>query len=149
MQVSAQQPLSDTDQDLDKLIEKTEIEGEEENITSEPGLKFNFAKVWTAEKDTLEDIGDSVPDIDHGDSWAQALERMAAEKMAAKEKEVTGRGVRRKAAAAFPAVCPQDLHRALSLIHTFLRSNSSTSWMVRKKLPPRLKAKAKRRVADH
>ncbi|KAF8560206.1 hypothetical protein OG21DRAFT_38190 [Imleria badia] len=91
-----------TDHDLDKLIEKTEVEGDEGNITNEPGLKFNFAKVWAAEKDTLEDVGDSVPDIDHGDSWAQALERIAAKKTAATEKEVTGRGVRRKAAAAFP-----------------------------------------------
>ena len=51
-----------------------------------------------------------MPDIDHGDSWAQALERIAAKKVAAKEKEATGRGVRRKAAAAFPQVCPDYLH---------------------------------------
>ncbi|KAF8140421.1 hypothetical protein EV363DRAFT_1153685 [Boletus edulis] len=90
-----------TDHDLDKLIEKTEVEGDRGDITSEPGLKFSFAKVWAAEKDTLEDVGDSVPDIDQGDSWAQALERVAAEKILTKETEVTGRGVRRKAAAAF------------------------------------------------
>jgi chromodomain-helicase-DNA-binding protein 4 len=98
---------SDTDHDLDKLIERTEVEGDDENITSESGLKFNFAKIWAADKDALEDVGDSVPDIDLGDSWAQALERIAAKKIMAKETEVTGRGVRRKAAAAFPQVCPK------------------------------------------
>lgn len=58
-----------------------------------------------------------MPDIDHGDSWAQALERIAAKMDVAKEKEVTGRGVRRRAAAAFPQVCPKDLHRVQWLIH--------------------------------
>lgn len=104
-------PCSDTDHDLDKLIERTEVKGDEGNIiNSEPGLKFSFAKVWAAEKDVLEDIGDIVPDIDHGDSWAQALERVAARKDASKENEVTGRGVRRRAAAALPQVWPKDLY---------------------------------------
>ena len=58
-----------------------------------------------------------MPDIDHGDSWAQALERIAAKMTVTTEKEVTGRGVRRKAAAAFPQVCPKDLHCVLLLIH--------------------------------
>jgi len=65
----------------------------------------------------LEDVEDSVPDIDQGDSWAQALERIATEKTIAREIEATGRGVRRKAAVAFPQVCPKDLRCVISLIH--------------------------------
>ncbi|KIK79668.1 hypothetical protein PAXRUDRAFT_833992 [Paxillus rubicundulus Ve08.2h10] len=91
-----------TDNDLDKLIEKTEVEGGEQDIAGEPGLKFSFAKVWAAEKDTLEEVGDAVPDTEQGDSWAQALELIAAAKDVTGEKEVTGRGVRRKAAIAVP-----------------------------------------------
>ncbi|KAF8846211.1 hypothetical protein BDN67DRAFT_918420 [Paxillus ammoniavirescens] len=91
-----------TDNDLDRLIEKTEVEGGEQDIAGEPGLKFSFAKVWAAEKDTLEEVGDAVPDIEQGDSWAQALERIAAAKDVAGEQEATGRGVRRKAAVAVP-----------------------------------------------
>ncbi|KAH7881752.1 SNF2 family N-terminal domain-containing protein [Phlebopus sp. FC_14] len=91
-----------TDIDLDKLIEKTEVEGDKPELASESGLKFSFAKVWEAEKDTLEDLDDAAPDIEQGDSWAQALERIAAAKNVAREREVTGRGVRRRAAAAFP-----------------------------------------------
>lgn len=127
---------SDTDHDLDKLIEKTEVEGDDENIASEPGLKFSFAKVWAAERDAMEDVADSVPDIDHGDSWALALERIAAKKAVTKEQEVTGRGVRRKAAAAFPQVC-RKLSVVLSLVHMLLCSNSSTSWKVWMTPPPR------------
>ncbi|KIJ68216.1 hypothetical protein HYDPIDRAFT_82781 [Hydnomerulius pinastri MD-312] len=91
-----------TDNDLDKLIEKTEVQGDKQDVATEPGMKFSFAKVWAAEKDMLEEVGDILPDTEQGDSWAQALERIAAAKGAAREQEVTGRGVRRKAAAAFP-----------------------------------------------
>lgn len=139
MRVPAQPPHSDTDHDLDKLIERTEVEGDEGNITSEPGLKFNFAKVWATGKDVLEDVGDVVPDIDHGDSWAQALERIAADRSATKEREVTGRGVRRKAAAAFPQVCPKDLYCIPWVIHIlqqqldFLDSLEETSSKVKGK----------------
>jgi len=94
----------DTDTDLDKLIEKTEIEGEKDDVAKESGLKFSFAKVWAADKDVLEDIGDDAQDVSRDDSWAQALERIAATKNVAQEKEVMGRGVRRKAAATFPQV---------------------------------------------
>lgn len=91
-----------TDIDLDKLIEKTEIEGEKDDVAKESGLQFSFAKVWAADKDAFEDIGDDAQDVAQDDSWAQALERIAATKNVAQEKEVMGRGVRRKAAATFP-----------------------------------------------
>lgn len=90
-----------TDQDLDKLIEKTEVQGEQEEVVKDGGLKFNFAKVWAANKDTFEDIGDETPEP-HDDSWAQTLQRIAAANNASQIQEATGRGVRRKAAASFP-----------------------------------------------
>ncbi|KAI6007186.1 SNF2 family N-terminal domain-containing protein [Pisolithus albus] len=90
-----------TDQDLDKLIEKTEVQGEQEEVAKDGGLKFNFAKVWAANKDTFEDIGDETPEL-HDDSWTQTLQRIAAANNASQVQEVTGRGVRRKAAASFP-----------------------------------------------
>ncbi|KAI6104072.1 SNF2 family DNA-dependent ATPase [Pisolithus croceorrhizus] len=90
-----------TDHDLDKLIEKTEVEGEQEEVAKDGGLKFNFAKVWAANKNTFEDIGDETPEP-HDDSWAQTLRRIAAANNASQIQEATGRGVRRKAAASFP-----------------------------------------------
>ncbi|KAG0704357.1 SNF2 family DNA-dependent ATPase [Suillus ampliporus] len=88
--------------DIDKLIERTEVEGDQEAATKETGLSFAFAKVWAADKDTMEEIQEDVPETEQGDSWAQALERIAAAKGAQQVTEVTGRGARRKAAAIFP-----------------------------------------------
>ncbi|KAI6008336.1 SNF2 family DNA-dependent ATPase [Pisolithus orientalis] len=90
-----------TDNDLDKLIEKTEVEGEQEEVTKDGGLKFSFAKVWAANKGTFEDIGNETPEP-HDDSWAQTLQRIAVAKNTSQVHEATGRGVRRKAAASFP-----------------------------------------------
>ncbi|KAG2154662.1 hypothetical protein DEU56DRAFT_769656 [Suillus clintonianus] len=90
------------DNDVEKLIEKIEVEGDQQAATKEAGLSFAFAKVWAADKDTMEEIQEDVPDTEQGDSWAQALERIAAEKGAEQVTEVTGRGARRKAAAIFP-----------------------------------------------
>ncbi|KAG6331283.1 hypothetical protein ID866_7805 [Astraeus odoratus] len=75
------------------LIEKTEAEEGEKDIAKESGLKFNFAKVWAADKDTFEEIGDATPDPAEDDSWTRTLERIAAEKGAAEEQEMMGRGV--------------------------------------------------------
>ncbi|KAJ7071197.1 SNF2 family N-terminal domain-containing protein [Mycena amicta] len=45
-----------SDQDIDKLIEKTEQEAEPEQAGGDGGaFSFTFAKVWAAEKDTLEE----------------------------------------------------------------------------------------------
>ncbi|OAX44419.1 hypothetical protein K503DRAFT_765038 [Rhizopogon vinicolor AM-OR11-026] len=90
------------DGDVEKLIEKTEVEGDQQAATKETGLSFAFAKVWAANKDTMEEIQEDVPDIEQGDSWIQALQHIAAAKGAKQVAEVTGRGVRRKAAAIFP-----------------------------------------------
>ncbi|KAG2075089.1 hypothetical protein BDR04DRAFT_1133497 [Suillus decipiens] len=90
------------DNDVEKLIEKTEVEGDQQAATKEAGLSFAFAKVWAADKDTMEEIQEDIPDTEQGDSWALALERIAAAKGAEQVTEITGRGARRKAAAVFP-----------------------------------------------
>ncbi|KAJ7900162.1 SNF2 family DNA-dependent ATPase [Mycena olivaceomarginata] len=87
-----------TDTDIDKLIDKTEQEAEPEQTNDEGALSFSFAKVWAAEKDTLEDV---IEEEDQGDSWAQTLQKINEdrEKDRAKEMATSGRGARRRAAA--------------------------------------------------
>lgn len=98
---------SDSDHDIDKLIERTEKEGDEVESTSASGNTFSFAKVWSADKDSLEEIPEEGPDTaDQVDSWAQTLERIAAERTKVQAQETTGRGARRRAAAVFPQVRP-------------------------------------------
>ncbi|EGO30851.1 hypothetical protein SERLADRAFT_444458 [Serpula lacrymans var. lacrymans S7.9] len=86
-----------SDIDIEKLIEKTEKEGDQTDQAKNAGL-FSFAKVWAAEKDSLEELDDA-PENDQRDSWAQTLQRVAAERDVAQAKEATGRGVRRRVAA--------------------------------------------------
>uniref|UniRef100_A0A8H7YAC3 Chromatin remodeling factor mit1 n=1 Tax=Psilocybe cubensis TaxID=181762 RepID=A0A8H7YAC3_PSICU len=85
-----------TDNDIDKLLEKTEREAVKEAPKASGGLTFAFAKVWAAEKDALEDIGEE----DQTDSWAQTLEKINQNRAKEQEKEaaLSGRGARRKAA---------------------------------------------------
>ncbi|KAK0208177.1 SNF2 family DNA-dependent ATPase [Desarmillaria ectypa] len=85
-----------TDHDVDNLIEKTEKEGDQDESAKEGGAAFSFAKVWTAGRETLEEVGDE----DHGDSWTTTLQLITAEheKIQPREVAATGRGVRRKAA---------------------------------------------------
>ena len=92
----------DSDQDLDKLIEKTETEDEQPKEAGEDaGHTFSFAKVWTAENDGLEEVdGQAHKPSEPVDSWAHTLERIAKEQAQMKAAERTGRGVRRKAAIA-------------------------------------------------
>jgi len=85
----------DTEQDVDNLIEKTRREA----VLDKAGgnsLTFNFAKVWAADKDELEEIVEE----DQTDSWAQALQKLNQHKEEDHHKQLaeTGRGVRRKAA---------------------------------------------------
>ncbi|RPD57040.1 hypothetical protein L227DRAFT_552450 [Lentinus tigrinus ALCF2SS1-6] len=99
-----------SEHDVDNLIEKTEKEGDEvESESGGTGSLFAFAKVWSADKDDLEEMAEEAPEYtEEADSWTKALELIAARKAAEQEKEVTGRGVRRKAAAVF-AVPQQSL----------------------------------------
>ena len=87
---------ADTDNDIDKLIEKTEKENEEQATPKEGGLSFSFAKIWAADKDSLEEVDDD----DQVDSWARTLQRITAEreKEQSKETALSGRGARRRAA---------------------------------------------------
>ncbi|KAI0720008.1 SNF2 family N-terminal domain-containing protein [Cerioporus squamosus] len=92
-----------SEHDVDNLIEKTEREGDQvEPDSGGAGSLFAFAKVWSADKDDLEELAEQAPEhAEEADSWAKALELIAARKAAEQEKEVTGRGARRKAAAVF------------------------------------------------
>lgn len=66
--------ITDTDHDVEKLIEKTEKEGDHEEPEKNEGLSFAFAKIWAADKDTLEEMADDAAQInDKDDSWAQTL----------------------------------------------------------------------------
>lgn len=115
----------DLESDVEKLVEKTEVEGDQQAATKETGLSFAFAKVWAAGKDTMEEIQEDVPDIAQTDSWAQALERIAAAKGVKEVAEVTGRGVRRKAAALFPQVI-QTMPMLVFKPHRFCSKNLTT-----------------------
>jgi chromodomain-helicase-DNA-binding protein 4 len=91
--------FADTELDIEKLIEKTEKEGDQEEVAKDQ-LSFSFAKVWAADKDTLEDVVDEPADAD---SWAQTLQQIAAAQDQNRVQEVMGRGVRRRATV-FPQV---------------------------------------------
>jgi hypothetical protein len=94
---------ADTDNDIEKLIDKTETEGDQVETIKEAGMTFAFAKIWAADKDSLEEVADDLPD-DQGDSWAQTLQRIASKGQDIQVQEATGRGVRRRAAAPIPQV---------------------------------------------
>jgi chromodomain-helicase-DNA-binding protein 4 len=71
---SQQVVRTDTDHDIEKLIEKTEKEGDQEQPEKKEGLSFSFAKIWAADKDTLEELNDDTTQSnDQDDSWAQTL----------------------------------------------------------------------------
>jgi chromodomain-helicase-DNA-binding protein 4 len=93
---------SDSEQDLDKLIEKTETEeAPREETREDTGQAFTFAKVWTAENEVLEELEDQeLERTETTDTWAHALQLIAKEQAQVKAEERTGRGVRRKAAIA-------------------------------------------------
>ncbi|KAF8913030.1 SNF2 family N-terminal domain-containing protein, partial [Gymnopilus junonius] len=84
-----------TDNDIEKLLEKTEKEAVKE-VSKAAGLSFSFAKIWSADKDTMEDIVED----DQTDSWAMTLQKINAEREKEQERDIalSGRGARRKAA---------------------------------------------------
>ncbi|KDR85372.1 hypothetical protein GALMADRAFT_234197 [Galerina marginata CBS 339.88] len=85
-----------TDNDIEKLLEKTEKEAVKEAPKAAGGLTFAFAKIWAADKDSLEDVVED----DQTDSWAKALEKINTEREKEQKNEIamSGRGARRKAA---------------------------------------------------
>ena len=88
----------DTEADLEKLIIKTETDGGDRPAENTRNL-FSFARVWSANKDDLEDLNEDEGDPSaEADSWAQTLAKIASQKEAATQVvEASGRGVRRKA----------------------------------------------------
>ncbi|KIY63755.1 hypothetical protein CYLTODRAFT_425826 [Cylindrobasidium torrendii FP15055 ss-10] len=86
-----------SEHDVDSLITKTEQDpGPEDEANKEGGGMFSFAKIWTADRDALEDVRDE----DQVDSWGQTLEKINAEhaRIQAEEDAAAGRGAKRKAA---------------------------------------------------
>jgi chromodomain-helicase-DNA-binding protein 4 len=86
------------------LIEKTETEETKEATPTEGNFSFSFAKIWAADKNTLEEVADDLPQKHEVDSWANTLQRIQVVSQMERKEEVTGRGVRRKAAAVFTKV---------------------------------------------
>ena len=88
-------------------MKREELE-EEQSEGNKDNTLFSFAKVWSAEKDSLEELSEeAAQQAEQVDSWAQTLERIAAERQQAQAHEealTSGRGVRRKAAATFNQV---------------------------------------------
>lgn len=86
--------ISDSDQDVDRLIEKTQREAVQEGPKA--GGSFSFAKVWAADKDALQEVVED----DQTDSWAHALEKLNEERQKEQDRHLanSGRGVRRRAA---------------------------------------------------
>ncbi|KAI8990487.1 SNF2 family N-terminal domain-containing protein [Trametes punicea] len=107
---SAAREIHYSEHDIDSLIEKTEKEGDQVETDAGAGSLFSFAKVWSAEKEGLEELPDEEADHpDEADSWVKALQLIATERAKEREQEVTGRGVRRRAAAVFPQSLSLDL----------------------------------------
>ncbi|KAL0951419.1 hypothetical protein HGRIS_008111 [Hohenbuehelia grisea] len=87
-----------TDNDLDKLIVKTETDvPEPATANQEGGFTFSFAKIWAADKDALEEVEEA---NEQDDAWAQTLQKIAEEREKAQVVEAaqSGRGTRRRAA---------------------------------------------------
>jgi len=127
---------SDSEHDVLQLIEKTETEGDATDAPKEGGAAFSFAKIWSADKDQL----DEVPDDDQVDSWAQTLEKINEELQKEKNEEMlsSGRGARRKAAdAANVSSLPCTSHQLLTH-NLFFRANSLTSRLT---IPLRVRGK--------
>ncbi|KAK6988828.1 hypothetical protein R3P38DRAFT_3228441 [Favolaschia claudopus] len=87
MEVEIKKDLTDTD--LDNLIWNTEQEAQLPGKSEGP-----FAKVWAAERGSLEDLTE-----EHGDSWTDTLQKLADERACPKITIATpsGRGARRAA----------------------------------------------------
>ncbi|KAL5533979.1 hypothetical protein ACEPAG_439 [Sanghuangporus baumii] len=101
-----------SENDVETLIKKIETEETKESAESSNNA-FSFAKVWSAQKDDLDEFPDEVEDEAQGDSWAQTLQKIALERQGAEDREQTGRGARRKAALATKSYF-EDLNEAAS-----------------------------------
>lgn len=105
----------DSEHDVETLIEKIETEDDTEGSAETANNAFAFAKVWSAHKDDLEEIPEEVVDTEQGDSWAQTLQKIAAEQSRVEASQEVGRGARRKAKA---KVCIKSYLRLLPDVGT-------------------------------
>ena len=56
------------------MVERTEKEGDKQDDEKKEGLGFAFAQIWSAEKDTLEEVQDEGNALnEQDDSWTQTL----------------------------------------------------------------------------
>ena len=90
---------ADSDHDVQSLIEKIETEGDQD-AAAHANNALAFAKVWSAQKGELDEIPDNTEEQNGGDSWAQTLQKIAAEQSRVQVEEKSGRGAKRKAARA-------------------------------------------------
>ncbi|KAF9502487.1 hypothetical protein BDN71DRAFT_1479184 [Pleurotus eryngii] len=91
----ASKDVTYSDADIDKLIERTEKETQVVEKKPEGGFSFEFAKIWSADKDSLEEVQET---DGNDNSWSLTLQKIAAEQASARVAEkASGRGVRRKA----------------------------------------------------
>ena len=88
---------TDTEHDVEKLIEKTELEGDQSESEASNNA-FAFAKVWSSHRDSLDEMPDEASETYQDDSWAHALAKILEEQKREEIQEQSGRGVRRKAA---------------------------------------------------
>lgn len=96
----ASRDINYSETDVQKLIEKTEVEGEEQHDDDKGAGAFSFGfKVWAADN-TLEDVADDAAAAGPmADSWAETLARIEAEKAKAMIAEESGRRTRKRAVA--------------------------------------------------
>jgi chromodomain-helicase-DNA-binding protein 4 len=89
--------LVDSDADIDTLITRTEQIPEVTDAKEKGSELFSFGKIWTANKDAVEDLGDD----NQTDSWAVTLMKINSEREAVQlqQAELSGRGGRKRAAA--------------------------------------------------
>lgn len=101
--------LQDSEQDVDKLIDKIETEGYENQSEPTTSNVLSFAKVWSVHKDDLDELVDDAENKGQTDSWAQALQKISEKQDVGQAREASGRGVRRKAA------------RKVSILNAFIK----------------------------
>ncbi len=108
----------------------------------EGGLSFEFAKIWSADKDSLEEVQEA---DGNDNSWSLTLQKIAAEQASARVAEkASGRGVRRKATNV-AGVCPSspsNLGKLLDYISSPMRIEKTLRLpSSQRRRPPRLHLK--------
>jgi chromodomain-helicase-DNA-binding protein 4 len=95
---SIDEQTPDSEADIADLITKTEEAKEEVEEAKEGAFSFSFAKVWTAERAALAEMEDEPTEEE--ETFADTMAKIEMEREKDKATEVSGRGVRRKAARA-------------------------------------------------